>query len=116
MRAPIASVAFMSFVVAGWLCESSADAAMCKCVFSDGRVTYQDFPCQSGSSETSLKVVPAAPPASALNSTAIYVAPVPRSMYESAASHKIPKTIDARRALETWARFGKAFNRGDRGR
>src|ERR1700733_2267219 len=91
-------------LVACVLLAGVAEAAVYKCTGADGKVAYQDSPCQPGASEKSIKVAPP-PPASAASRP--YVAPVPRSMYESAASPAIPKTIDAKGALETWDRFGK---------
>ena len=92
----------------------AAIGAMYKCVSAEGKTTYQDTPCPSSSSEAAVKIVPAPSNPSAPTKPPIYVAPVPRSMYESAANPKIPNTTDAKGALETWDRFGKAINRGDK--
>jgi Domain of unknown function (DUF4124) len=114
MRAAKARIAARSCLVAGLLCVSGSEAAMFKCTAANGTVGYQDFPCEPGSTEKSIKVSAPPPPVSTQGNRSIYMAPVPRSMYESAANPKIPKSIDAKGALETWDRFGKAFNRGDK--
>jgi hypothetical protein len=113
MKAYDVGIVTLPCLVACVFCAGGAEGAIYKCTGTDGRVTYQDSPCQLGSSEKSIKAPP--PPATTVSHPSVYVAPVPRSMYESAASPTIPKSIDAKGALETWDRFGKAFNRGDKG-
>ena len=92
-----------------------AEGAVFKCIDSAGRVAYQDAPCPIGSAETSVSL-PALPPQdkSVLSRPRVQVPPIPRAMYDAASSNKIPKTIDAKGPLETWDRFGKALNRGDK--
>lgn len=114
MKAYDVTIVALPCLVACVFCVGAAEGAVYKCTGTDGRITYQDSPCQLGSSEKSIKVAPP-PAATTVNPPSVHVAPVPRSMYESAASPTIPKSIDAKGPLETWDRFGKAFNRGDKG-
>jgi hypothetical protein len=114
MRAHPAKTTLMAGVAVACACAFSAQGATYKCTTPEGKVAYQDSPCPSGATEKSLKLaVPPAPPAAA-KPAPVYVAPVPRSMYDAAANPNIPRTIDTRGPLETWDRFAKAFNRGDK--
>jgi hypothetical protein len=114
MGTEVARRSLLLGIVAAVTYASCVQGAMYKCTMPEGKIAYQDSPCPSGSSEQSIRanVTPASP--STQKQPPIHVGPVPRSMYESAASPKIQKNIDAKGALETWDRFGNAFNRGDK--
>ena len=113
MRAEVAKMTLLASMVVTFSYAPSVQSAMYKCTTPEGKVAYQDSPCPLGSTEKSLKVAPS-PPVSTQKQPPIYVAPVPHSMYQSAASSNVPKNIDLKGPLETWDRFGKAFNRGDK--
>jgi hypothetical protein len=113
MRAHPAQTTLMVGIASVLACMSSAQGATYKCTTPEGKVAYQDAPCPSGATEKSLKLAVSPPSASTAKSPPVYVAPVPRPRYESAANPSIPRNFDPG-PLETWDRFSKAFNRGDK--
>lgn len=95
-------------------CVPCAEGGVYKCVGPDGKVAYQDTPCATGATQTSIHTPEA--PAQGVNAPAqrLQAPTVPPGMYEAARRKEVPKNIDAKGALEAWDRFAKAFNRGDK--
>lgn len=113
MRAHPAKTTLMAGMAFVFACASPAQGATYKCTTPEGKVAYQDSPCPSGAAEKSIKLAVSPPSASIAKPPPVYVPPVPRSMYESAANPNSPRNFDPG-PLETWDRFSKAFNRGDK--
>jgi len=95
-------------IIALWLVIEPAYGTIYKCVSKDGNVSYQSKPCDRMSSETTIRE-PKAPPKPATRPT-VYVNPVPSSLYDSSSR----RDFDMNGPLETWDRFAKAWNSGDK--
>ncbi len=85
---------------------------MVKCVDPNGKVSYQDGPCETSATESTVKLQ--VPPPAAPSSQAADISPVPSRPLNMKNRARVPSGSDFRGPREAWQRLRQALNRGDR--
>ncbi len=87
------------FVIWAAVCWPSgyAEAGVFKCVGAEGKVTYQDSPCDQGSSETTIRAPNAATPAGARSQPAVQGSTPAQGAGSPATSQPAPASADVER-------------------
>ena len=105
------ALASLASIVIGLLL-APADAAMVKCVDSNGKVSYQDPPCPTSAAESTVKFK--APPPAGPSPQAADLSPVPSRQSNMKGRARIPSDTDFRGPREAWGRLTLALARGDK--